>query len=195
MFTGIIEQKGKVLALDANASGARLHIIPASPLSCKLGQSVSVSGACLTVAMISHGELSFDLAEETLRRTTLGSLKAGDSVNLEQALQVGSRLGGHFVSGHVDGLGKLLAIRPAGEAAEYDFELPAELHKYVAHKGSIAVDGVSLTPWETTRSGFSVALIPHTLKTTTLGLLKAGDAVNIEIYVLARYVERLREAL
>ena len=193
MFTGIVEQTGRVESFQAQGEGARLKLAPTAELACALGDSLSVNGVCLTVAAMGQGSYEFDLSPETLQRSTLGALKSGDRVNLERALKVGDRLGGHFVSGHVDGLGKLEALRKTDSGAEMDFSVPAELLPYIAQKGSVSVDGVSLTPFSPSASGFSVALVPHTLEHTTLGLRRPGDAVNLEVDLLARYVKRLME--
>jgi riboflavin synthase len=191
MFTGIIEQNGRVDRLLPQAGGARLSISPDKPMELGIGESLSVSGACLSLAAAEGSLLAFDLGEETLRRTTLGALKPGDLVNLERALKVGDRLGGHFVSGHVDGVGRIAAVRRSGTSAEYDFEAPKDLMPYIAQKGSIAVDGVSLTPFRPSPSGFTVSLIPLTLAATTLGFKGVGDSVNLEVDLLARYVKQI----
>lgn len=193
MFTGIIEAMGHVEALKSNAQGARLFMRPEGELSCALGDSLSVSGACLTVAAMDSGVYEFDLSHETLKLTILGALLPGDLVNLERALKVGDRLGGHFVSGHVDGIGSVKNVRKAGDGAEMEFIVPVDLALYVAQKGSISVDGVSLTSFSPSKDGFTVALIPHTLLNTTLGHRKPGDAVNLEVDLLARHVKRLME--
>lgn len=191
MFTGIIEQNGRVEGLTPLRGGARLRLSPDKPDDWAIGESVSVNGACLTLAVMSPDMLEFDLGEETLKRTTLGSLKAGELVNLERALKVGDRIGGHFVSGHVDGVGKVRAIRRSGAAAEFDFEAPKELMSFVAQKGSVAIDGVSLTPFAPSADGFTVSLIPLTLASTTLGFKVVGDSVNYEVDLLARYVKQI----
>jgi len=194
MFTGIIETTGHVEALELKKQGARLSLRADTPLACALGDSLSVNGACLTVAELGAGLLAFDLSAETLKLTTLGKLVVGDAVNLERALRLGDRLGGHFVSGHVDGMGKVKAVRQTGDGAELDFSVPSDLAPYVAQKGSICVDGVSLTCFNPSNEGFTVALVPHTLLHTTLDLKKPGDLVNLEIDLLARYVGRLLES-
>jgi riboflavin synthase len=195
MFSGIVESLGSVEELRKQPGGARLRLKPGSPMgeAWMLGESVCVSGACLTLAAEKDGILEFDLGEETLRRTSLGSLQSGSSVNLERALKLGERLGGHFVAGHVDGLGSLKARRPSGESAEFDILAPPELMKLVAGKGSVAVEGVSLTPFQVAADSFTVSLIPLTLQKTNLGVKKPGDALNLEADLLARYVSRLME--
>lgn len=194
MFTGIIEQNGRVESLSPVAGGARLKLSPDKDADWALGESISVNGACLTLAAFSADLLEFDLGEETLKKTVLGSLKAGDLLNLERALKVGDRMGGHFVSGHVDAVGSIHAIRRSGAAAEFDFSAPAELMPFIAKKGSITVDGVSLTPFSPSAGGFTVSLIPTTLAATTLGFKAAGDAVNLEVDLLARYVKQIMDA-
>jgi riboflavin synthase len=167
-----------------------------------VGDSISVSGVCLTIVEIGAegagefaGEISADLAAETLRRTTLGGLRAGDRVNLERPLRFDQRLGGHVVQGHVDGVGTVAALAPDGDGVWMEIEAPAALCRYIAEKGSIAVDGVSLTVARVEDPRFAVALIPHTLAVTTLGRRRPGDRVNLEVDVLAKYVERLMEGV
>ncbi len=193
MFTGIIEQTGRVESIAAHGDGARLVLSPDSMMECHLGDSLSVNGACLTVATISRGHFEFDLSAETLRCSNFGKVAAGDLVNLERALKVGDRLGGHFVSGHVDGVATVVALRRGTQGEEMEFLLPPGLAPFVAAKGSIAVDGVSLTPFRAEGDGFSVALVPHTLTHTTLGFKQAGDKVNIEVDLLARYLKKMAE--
>jgi riboflavin synthase len=159
-----------------------------------LGESVSVNGVCLTVERHDASGFACHAGEETLRRTTLGEAKVGTPVNLERALLPGSRLGGHFVQGHVDGIGSVRSHRPAGSTVWFEFEAPAELAPYLAPKGSVAVDGVSLTVVECSDSRFSAAIIPHTLARTVLRERRPGDRVNLEADVLAKYVERLLSA-
>jgi riboflavin synthase len=183
MFTGIVREVGKVVSFD----GARLVVeAPETAAQAVAGDSVAVAGTCLTVVETDGGSLSFDVVPETLARTTLGRLEAGSAVNLEPALRVGDPLGGHIVQGHVDGVGTL---RKRGELTWFDAS--TEIVRYCVEKGSIAVDGTSLTVAGTDDAGFAVALIPHTLEATTLGSLELGDGVNLEIDVFAKYVERL----
>ncbi|HLX33529.1 MAG TPA: riboflavin synthase [Gaiellaceae bacterium] len=180
MFTGIVRTVGKVASFD----GSRLEVETGT--AADVGDSVAIAGVCLTVAARDNGSLAFDVVPETLARTTLGDLTAGDAVNVEPSLRAGDPLGGHIVQGHVDGVGRLR------ERADLTwFDAPAELVRYCVEKGSIAVDGTSLTVAATDNGGFAVALVPHTLDATTLGLLEPGDAVNLEVDVLAKYVERL----
>ena len=193
MFTGIIQSVGKVADLDRHAEGARLWLAPVSGWELQVGESVSVNGCCLTA--LGSGDIpSFDLSPETLERSSLGALRVGSAVNLERALRVGDSLGGHFVSGHVDGLANLVAVTPQGDGGQWTFEAPADLARFIAHKGSVSLDGVSLTPFNIEGKRFQVALIPHTLAATNLGGRKVGDALNLEIDVLARYLERFMQA-
>jgi riboflavin synthase len=180
MFTGIVRERGRVASFD----GARLIVETAT--AADLGDSVAIAGVCLTVAARDNGSLAFDVVPETLARTTLGGLGAGDEVNVEASLRAGDPLGGHIVQGHVDGVGQL---RERGELTWFD--APAEIVRYCVEKGSIAVDGTSLTVAAVDEGGFAVALVPHTLEATTLGALVPGDGVNLEVDVLAKYVERL----
>jgi riboflavin synthase len=194
MFTGIVEGTGTVAALDvaADGSGARLELeAPSLAGDLDLGESVAVNGCCLTVAETTPGGFAADLVAETLHRTALGGLAAGDGVNLERPMALGGRLGGHLVQGHVDGVAKVLDRRPVGAGEEVRIELPPELERYVVEKGSIAVDGVSLTVAGLGPGWFAVALVPHTLEVTTLGRRRPGDPVQLEVDVVAKYVERL----
>jgi riboflavin synthase len=159
-----------------------------------IGDSVAINGCCLTVVEIAGYKWSFDLGDETLKRTNLGGLRAGDGVNLERALAANARLGGHFVQGHVDGRGTVAEISRSGEWTTMVFRIPESLSRYLVEKGSIAVDGVSLTIVESNPHRFSVMLIPHTLTATTLGGRKVGDSVNLEVDLLAKYVEKLISA-
>ena len=192
MFTGIIATTGRLERLERRDRGARLTLATRRPLPrLALGESIAVNGACLTVVAPRGRRFSVDVSPETLRRTTLGSLAPGAPVNLERALRMGDRLGGHIVLGHVDGVGRVRTIRPEGKWLLYRFTAPPALAPYLVEKGSIAVDGVSLTVFACRGSTFTVALIPHTLAVTTLGSLAPGDPVNVEVDVLAKYVERL----
>lgn len=194
MFSGIIDHLGIVSRLEPIDSGQRLFVKAPSLGALKKGESVCTNGVCLTVIVQEGDEIAYDLSNETLRLTTLGGLKPGDPVNLERSLAIGDRLGGHFVSGHVDGVGRVKAIEPQGEGSEYTFEVPAALMPYIAQKGSVSVEGVSLTTWAVEGNTFKVAFIPHTLKVTNLGAKRPGDGVNLEIDLLARYLRRLLEA-
>lgn len=195
MFTGLVEGLGTIRRSEASGSGRRLIVAPPAELLAggppQLGDSIAVNGCCLTIAALDIDEWSFDVGEESLNRTNLGGVIAGDAVNLERALAVGARLGGHFVQGHVDGRGTVRNIQTDGEWITMRFGLPPELARYLVEKGSIAVDGVSLTVVAALPDQFSVMLIPHTLAATTLGRRRLGDAVNLEVDLLAKYVERL----
>jgi riboflavin synthase len=192
MFTGIVEEVGDVVAADVRPEGARLRVrAPRLAPLASLGDSIAVSGCCLTVVERDGDVVAFDAVPETLGRTTLGALEPGGRVNLEDSLRAGEPLGGHFVQGHVDGVGEVARRDREGDGARLAVRTPAELRRFLAPKGSIAVAGVSLTVAALTDDGFEVALIPHTLAVTTLGELNPGDRVNLETDVLARHVERL----
>ncbi|NIA20743.1 MAG: riboflavin synthase [Anaerolineaceae bacterium] len=190
MFTGLVEAIGVVRAVASTAAGRRLEIDLGAVVGedVRLGDSISVSGCCQTVAALSGPVAAFEAVPETLGRTTLGGLKAGDRVNLERSLAVGGRMGGHFVQGHIDGLARLTRRGEQGGEKLWVFEAPKALLDQIVPKGSIAVDGVSLTLAEVTAAGFSVALIPTTLDQTTLGDLKVGQAANIETDILGKYI-------
>jgi riboflavin synthase len=194
MFTGIVEVLGEVRAVDRTAGGGRLRVRAGALLdAARVGESIAVSGVCLTIAAMDGDVFAADLAAETLRRTTLGALRPGDLVNLERPLRLDGRLGGHLVQGHVDGVGLVTALRPEGDGVWMEVAPPAALLAYLAEKGSVAVDGVSLTVASLGADAFAVALIPHTLAVTTLGRRRIGDQVNLEVDILAKYVERLLE--
>jgi riboflavin synthase len=191
MFTGIVEALGRVEAVETGTGGGRrLRVsVPNEPgWWPALGESVAVNGVCLTAVDLARGRLAFDLAEETLRVTTLGGLAVGDPVNLERPLRLDGRLGGHLVLGHVDGVGRVTAVGPEGDGARMDVEVPARLRSLLIPKGSVTVDGVSLTVAGLQEDVFAVALIPHTLQVTTLGRRRPGDAVNLEMDVIGKYV-------
>lgn len=202
MFTGLVEETGQLAARtpkgrsgltpQAGAPGARLAI-RCGLGKLELGESVSVDGVCLTVDAITKDGFEADASSETLARTTLGTVTIGGKVNLERALALGQRLGGHIVSGHVDGTGQLETRTAAGDAVKMVFRAPKDLLRFIAEKGSITVSGVSLTVNGVHADTFHVMIIPHTLAKTSLGVLRAGDAVNLEVDVLARYVARLLE--
>jgi len=194
MFTGIVRALGTVVSASGDA-GLRLVLdAPDVAPETGLGDSVAIDGVCLTVVANEEGRLAFDAVPETLSRTSLGRLRAGDRVNLEPALRAGDPLGGHYVQGHVDGLGIVRSLEPEGDGARLTLEAPADLLRYCVEKGSIAVQGVSLTIAALDGESFSIALVPHTLAATTLGDLASGDPVNLEVDVLAKYVERLLAA-
>ncbi|TCB95346.1 riboflavin synthase [Micromonospora zingiberis] len=193
MFTGIVEEQGEVVGVTPTAQdSARVAIRgPLVTSDARHGDSIAVNGVCLTVVEADGGVFTADVMGETLRRSALGTLRPGDRVNLERAAALGSRLGGHLVQGHVDGVGEVLSREPAQQWETVRFRLPAALSRYVVEKGSITVDGVSLTVAEVGGDWFAVGLIPTTLSLTTLGTRAVGDPVNLEIDVLAKYVERL----
>jgi riboflavin synthase len=195
MFTGLVEHLGRIVAVTPEPPGLRLTI-DAGPIAAgaTLGESICTSGCCLSVVAIDGPRLEFQLGPETLQRTTLGSRGVGDTVNLERSLRLSDRLGGHLVTGHVDGLGQLAQRVEEHDWVTCRFTAPQPLLLQMAGKGSIAVDGISLTVVDVDATSFGVALIPHTLKETTLGTLAVGDAVNLETDLLAKYVARLVEA-
>ena len=195
MFTGLVEEKGTVTALDQLGDAVRLTIRgPVVTSDAAHGDSISVNGCCLTVAEIHGDAFSADVMAESLSRTSLGDLEPASEVNLERALAAGARMGGHIVQGHVDGTGELLDRTTSDNWDVLRFSLPADLARYLVEKGSITVDGVSLTVVEVADDWFSVSLVPTTLADTTLGGLAVGDRVNLEVDVLAKYVERLLAA-
>jgi riboflavin synthase len=191
MFTGLIREVGVVSSIDGDET-VRLELdAPAIAGASTVGDSVSIDGVCLTVVAVDDGRLAFDAVPETLARTSLGSLAGGSRVNLEPALRAGDALGGHYVQGHVDGVGTVRSVEPEGDGRRIWFDAPPDLLRYIVEKGSIAVQGTSLTVADLDDHGFAVALIPHTLAATTLGSIVPGDRVNLEADVLAKYVERL----
>jgi riboflavin synthase len=191
MFTGLVELLGTIDDVLPEGPGVRLLVRAAGiAADAAIGDSIAINGCCLTVVSQDGDLLGFEAGSETLSRTNLGRLAKGSQVNLERSLKVGDRLGGHFVSGHIDALGTLDERRDEGQWSFLWFRLPAALTRQMASKGSVAVDGVSLTLVEVETERFSVALIPHTLSVTTLGRLRSGDSVNIETDLLAKYVER-----
>ena len=192
MFTGIVRERGRIVTAERNGGGLRLRIAAAETArEAEPGDSVAVAGCCLTVTAAADGALEFDAVPETLSRTTLGGLAAGNDVNLEPALRAGEPLGGHFVQGHVDGRGRVAALEPDGDGARLRVELAPELLRYCVEKGSIALDGVSLTIATLPDDHVEVALVPFTLEHTTLASLGTGDEVNVEVDLLAKYAERL----
>jgi len=195
MFSGIVEALGTVAELRPEPPGCRLIIRePKIAAETAVADSISVNGCCLTVVETDDETMAFEAGPETLARTNLGDLQPGGPVNLERALMVGERLGGHFVSGHIDGVGTLLERRDLGDWSNFYFSVPRRLAAQMASKGSITVDGVSLTIVDSEPDRFSVALIPYTLAVTTLGPLRVGGKVNLETDLLAKYVQRLLEA-
>ena len=193
MFTGIIMAIGKVETLQDKGGDVRLQIATndLDLADVKLGDSVANNGVCLTVVEMDSGKLSFDVSRESLDRTSLGSLSAGSPVNLEKALAVGDRLGGHFVSGHVDGLGTVISKQESARSVQFRFEVPVGLERYIAEKGSICIDGTSLTVNNVADDWFEVNIIPHTMQETIMSNYKIGSKVNLEVDLIARYLERL----
>jgi len=189
MFTGLVETKETVSSVTNTGNGVRLSVTQQADFDLQLGESVSVNGVCLTV--IKHkGEISFDVSPETLKSTNIGELKVGDKVNLERALKLSDRLGGHLVTGHVDGTGMIRGKKLSGEYTFYTFDSSEEILKYIVQKGSIAVDGISLTVVGLDNRSFSVAIIPHTLTATNIGDKGMGDRVNLEVDIIGKYVEK-----
>jgi riboflavin synthase len=192
VFTGLIEDVGKIQRIAPRRSGMELSISCGLPVAeIQLGDSIAVDGACLTVTAMQGLGFSVDVSSETLQRTTLGKRRAGGRVNLERALRLGDRLGGHIVSGHIDGIAVLSAREQTGEFTRLVFSAPEQLLKYIIEKGSVAIDGISLTVNTVTGRDFSVMIIPHTLEKTTLAGKAAGDQVNIENDLIGKYVEKL----
>jgi riboflavin synthase len=189
VFTGLVADLGTVAAVDASEGGVRLTV--QTGLELGEGDSISVNGVCLTATSLPGGAFTADVMQETLRRSSLGALEAGSKVNLELALRAADRLGGHFVQGHVDGMGTVWDVREEGFSSVVSIGAPPEIMRYVIEKGSIAVDGVSLTVSGLGDDWFQVSLIPETLQRTTLGEATTGTAVNLEVDVLAKYIERL----
>ena len=193
MFTGIVEELGEIVRLTEGAEDSAVIAVrgPLVTSDARHGDSISVNGCCLTVIDNVDGVFTADVMGETLRRTSLGALRTGSNVNLERAAALGSRLGGHLVQGHVDGVATIIAREPADQWEVVRFSLPPELAKYVVEKGSITVDGVSLTVMEVTGDSFAIGMIPATAKLTVLGSKAIGDPVNLEVDVIAKYVEKM----
>ncbi|WP_328297561.1 riboflavin synthase [Streptomyces sp. NBC_00435] len=195
MFTGIVEELGEVTAVEELAEASRFRLRgPVVTEGAKHGDSIAVNGVCLTVVETAEGEFTADVMQETLNRSSLGALTKGSRVNLERPMELGGRLGGHLVQGHVDGTGEIVSRTPSEHWEIVKVALPANLSRYVVEKGSITVDGVSLTVVEAAADWFTISLIPTTLALTTLGIKEPGDPVNLEVDVLAKYVERLLAA-
>lgn len=192
MFTGIIEEIGIIKGIKINAQSGEIQISASKVLQdCHIGDSIAIDGACLTVVDFDHWTFTVEVSAETLRRTTLGQLQTNYEVNLESSLKLGERLGGHLVLGHVDEVGQIINLRDEGSSTLMRISVSEKLMRYVAEKGSICVNGVSLTISNLMDSAFEVALIPHTKSITTLGKAKVNDQVNLEVDLLARYIERL----
>jgi riboflavin synthase len=195
MFTGLIEEVGTVLTVRHSAGESRLAVhAPRVGPGTAVGDSICVNGVCLTVVAGTAGRLEFEAVAETLRRSNLGELRPGDRVNLERAMGAGGRFGGHIMQGHVDAIGRVARIVPEANSHVITVEAPPEVMRYVVEKGSVALDGISLTVAAVTGPAFTVAIIPHTWAVTTLGGRKPGDRLNLEVDILAKYVERLLEA-
>ena len=189
MFTGLIEEKGKVIRIESASGGLKLSVeARVVAEGTKVGDSIAINGACLTVIEAGTSSLRFDAVRETIERTTIGRLRPGNPVNLERPMKAGSRFGGHMVLGHVDGVGTIREIRKSGNETIFRFEAPPEIMQYVVEKGSIAVDGISLTIADLGPGSFAVAVIPHTLSSTTLGDSSVGGSVNLETDIIGKYV-------
>ncbi|OUR81468.1 riboflavin synthase subunit alpha [Cycloclasticus sp. 46_120_T64] len=193
MFTGIIQAIGQIKRVEQRQGDVRLTVATAGLdlADAALGDSIAVNGVCLTAVELSSGQFVADVSNETLSTTTVGDTAVGTRVNLECALQAQTRLGGHLVSGHVDGVGKLIERKADARSVRFTFAMPVEIARYVAQKGSICIDGISLTVNTVDDESFSVNIVPHTLEMTTLGDRQEGDSVNLEVDVIARYLERL----
>jgi riboflavin synthase len=192
VFTGIVRERGRVVSLDGGPDGVRLLVeAPRTAADAEVGDSVAIDGVCLTVVAADDGRLAFDAVPETLSRSALARLDADADVNVEPAVRAGEPLGGHYVQGHVDGTGRVRSVEPEGDGRRIWIDASPDVIRYCVEKGSVAVDGVSLTVAALDENGFAVALVPHTLAETTLGSYAPGRAVNLEADVLAKYVERL----
>ncbi len=191
MFTGLIVEMGEIVSISKKNNSARLHLRAGTIASdAKLGDSISINGTCLTVVEIKGNILAFDLSDETLRSTNLGRLRIKDSVNLEPSLRLDSKLGGHFVTGHIDGVGMIKSKDLAGDVYKIVINAGNRLTGFLVEKGSVAVDGISLTVVDVSDNGFSVVIIPHTARMTTIGIKDTGDPVNIEVDILGKYVSK-----
>ncbi len=189
MFTGLIENIGTVSSIKRAGGGLKISICPESAIELQIGDSVSINGACLTVVETGR-DIAFEISPETLRNTNLGELKVNDKVNIERALRLSDRLGGHLVTGHIDGIGVTIDKRQEGDYIFYTFEAHSKILKYTVKKGSIAVDGISLTVIGLDMKSFTVAIIPHTLTATNIGSKGIGDKVNLEVDIIGKYVEK-----
>ncbi|WP_419775099.1 riboflavin synthase [Ignavigranum ruoffiae] len=191
MFTGIIEEVGRLKEIQSKDRGKRIEILAHEILTdVELGDSIAVNGICLTVSQLAHQSFTADVMQETLDRTALAKLTSGDRVNLERAMAANGRFGGHIVSGHIDGVGTIQQIRPDGMAQRYTIRANPSILKYVIEKGSIAIDGISLTVTEVTAQTFSVSIIPHTQEQTNLSDRAVGDPVNLEVDIVGKYIEK-----
>jgi len=191
LFTGLVVELGDIVSLEKRGRGARLFLnAKALSRDAKIGDSIAINGACLTVVEIRGTSLAFDISDETLKSTNLGEFKVRDRVNLEPALRLNDRLGGHFVTGHIDGVGRIRSKNLEGEVYKIVIETEPWIAEYLVAKGSVAVDGISLTVVDLLRDGFSLVVIPHTANVTTIGLKGVGDKVNIEVDILGKYVSK-----
>jgi riboflavin synthase len=191
MFTGLVETTGTILRLERADRDLHLAVRASlEPPELKIGESVAVDGVCLTVTGLQGDAFTVDVSEETVSRSTLGQRRQGDAVNLERALRLGDRLGGHLVNGHVDGTGRVAARQRRGESLAFKFEIPPELSRYLIEKGSVAVNGVSLTVNRCEGRQFEVNVVPHTVRASTMSRLKVGDVVNVEVDLIGKYVEK-----
>ncbi len=192
MFTGIVRELGRVVSAETDGNGLVLVVeAPETASTLGVGDSISIAGVCLTAETVTNGRVSLHAVPESLARSTLGGLVAGDRVNVEPALRAGDPLGGHYVQGHVDAVARVRSVEQDGDGLRVSFEAPREILRYLVEKGSVTVDGVSLTVAELSEDAFAVALVPHTLAVTTLASLEPAQRVNVEVDVLAKYVERL----
>jgi riboflavin synthase len=191
VFTGLIIELGEIAAIDRRAQNAQLAIKGRKILEdIAIGDSIAINGVCLSVTTVKGDVISFDVSGETLKSTNLDQLKRGDKVNLEPSLRPNSKMGGHFVSGHVDGIGRIRSRRTEGNAERIEIESPADVLKYLVQKGSVSVDGISLTVVDVLKDAFTLVIIPHTASLTTIGFKKVGDTVNLEPDILAKYVAK-----
>ena len=191
MFTGLITEMGEVVSMARKDNGARLLLAAEKiPSQAEIGDSIAINGTCLTVVEKKGAMLGFDLSDETLRSSNLGQLKTRDKVNLEPSLRMDSKIGGHFVTGHIDGVGKIQSKALTGEVYKFVITTEKKIADLLVEKGSVAVDGISLTVVDVFRGGFSIVIIPHTAKMTTIGFKAAGDSVNVEADILGKYVSR-----
>ncbi len=192
MFTGIVRELGRVVSAETDGGGLALVVeAPETAGALAVGDSISIDGVCLTAETVTNGRVSLHAVPESLARSTLGGLAAGDRVNVEPPLRAGDPLGGHYVQGHVDAVARVRSVEQEGDGLRVSFEAPREILRYLVEKGSVTVDGVSLTVAELSEEAFAVALVPHTLAATTLATLEPAQRVNVEVDVLAKYVERL----
>jgi riboflavin synthase len=196
MFTGIVEELGRVLAITGDQARGNFMTVASQVAreGARLGDSIAINGTCLTVTALADDSFTIGLSPETLRRTNLGRLRVGDPVNLERSLSFGGRMGGHYVQGHVDGVGEIVAVIPEGDSMRISIRPPAQLLPYIVEKGYIAVDGVSLTVAELDESSFTIAMIAYTQAAVIMGGQDVGAPVNIEVDIIAKYVERLTQA-